>query len=356
MKRGTKDPCLALRLDEERGGSMVETALMAPIFVVLVMWAAFFYDFVQLRIKVLEAARFAAWEFTAYPLSDYDTGSHGARFNDAVPRVRTDVQRLYASLDSSDQAPTAHPRLATRYSFEGVDFENKPVRMLAGDVPGIDPDSDLGMVTGYVFDAVGDALDYVLNRMGYNDRGLVTAQTSARIEHALMPRTFLPEFYGTDLYPTPSYTVTARAAVVADGWTLHDGRTVVQMADSPFQKQVQRAHTLGITDSIPGLSTFFDVVDKVGDYVEDFFNLPNPLNARLAAKRYTQPPGGNTLHLDTDEYQKEFDTLPVREQCQYGGCRPEDSDYGRTLKMRGDYYMGCPEPERMPGQCRWNSL
>ncbi len=340
---------------------MVETALIAPIFVVLVMWAAFFYDFVQLRIKVLEASRFAAWEFTAYPLSDYATGNHGAAYTAAVGHVRTDVTDLYTSLDSADRAPTAHQRLATRYSFEGVTFSNGPVRMLSGNVPDIEPDSDLGDVTSFVLDSVGDALDYVLNRMGYNDRGLVTAEVTARIEHALMPRTFLPEFYSVDMYPTPSYTISARSAVVADGWTLHDGRPIVQEEEYPYEEypffvQVQRGHTLGLTGAVPGLSTFFDLVDQVGDHLEDFFNLPNPLNARLTTKRYELPPGGNTLGLDTDETQKEFDTLPVRENCRFDACPTDESAYGQTLKMRGDYYMGCPVAESMPGQCHWNSL
>lgn len=57
----------------ERGQALVEVALVLPLFVMLLLFAQWIWEIGQIRLKAQEAARYAAWEATAYPLHDYRT-------------------------------------------------------------------------------------------------------------------------------------------------------------------------------------------------------------------------------------------------------------------------------------------
>lgn len=73
----------------ERGQALVELALVLPLFVTLLLFAQWLWEIGQIRLKAQEAARYAAWEATAYPLHDYRTsplvGSLAGPLFEAIP-------------------------------------------------------------------------------------------------------------------------------------------------------------------------------------------------------------------------------------------------------------------------------
>jgi Flp pilus assembly protein TadG len=355
--------------DEERGGSVVETALIVPIFVVLVYWSALFYDIVQLRLKVQEAARFAAWEMTAYELSDYRTQDHQGAFAQAAGSISGRAETLYRSLHSEDEAD-AHPRLMVTYEYQGVNFTNAEVeltaaaaRSLAGVI-----DGDMGEMALQVMDQVDDAFRWVLNQYGFNSRGLVTAEVNATVWPRLMPRTLLQRedggFYRHRIIEATEYNLSARASVVADAWTLHfgestrpTGRTDGDYGDNPFYLQVNRSHMLGLHQIGP-LGRIVDVLHDIQAWVEDLVPLPLFTRAHVASMNYQfgDARDREQFRLDTGpRSQKTFHTNPSREVCQGIICAYNMSEYSRTLQMRGNYYMGCPQAQSAPGECNWNT-
>src|SRR5437868_3212743 len=53
------------RLGADSGTALTELAIIAPMFILIVMWSEFFWNVGLVKLKVEEAARFTTWEMTA---------------------------------------------------------------------------------------------------------------------------------------------------------------------------------------------------------------------------------------------------------------------------------------------------
>ncbi|MBK8479812.1 MAG: pilus assembly protein [Proteobacteria bacterium] len=108
---------------ETSGQALVELAIVLPLFVMLLLFAQWLWELGQIRLKAQEAARYAAWEATAYPLHDYRTapllaGADGLlgmipgipaslpflRFGVMAASVSLEASARYADLDSVPNA------------------------------------------------------------------------------------------------------------------------------------------------------------------------------------------------------------------------------------------------------------
>ncbi|MDF1562964.1 MAG: pilus assembly protein [Deltaproteobacteria bacterium] len=359
--RETIDRARRCGLGDERGQSVVETALVVPVFVTLVFWAAFFFDLVDLRVRLQESARFAAWEATAYPLSDYESSDHDGAWAVARAEIGEAYTDLYADLDSADEQSTK-ARLATDFLVEPASLDNVEVRMAdARGAKDVLPSEELSEVADVLGGMLDSALGQVMDNLAFNRRGLVMAEVEATVHHKLLPRGYHARenggMFSRALYDATSFRMRERAALLADTWALHDGRSVLhEDRDLPFYKQIERGHMLGALSSVPILETLAAVIDAVGDFVEDFFGIPSFTNGRLASQSYEAGNDSDRIRLDTDELQKNFHTLPVLDTCGGGGCPYEASEYARTLQMRSEYYLGCPLPQHTPGKCDWRDV
>ena len=76
----------------QAGNSVVEFAVVAPVLVMMILYATYFHDGLRTKLKVQEAARFGAWEFTSLPMSDFIEGNHEALFTDAQTRIVKDLK------------------------------------------------------------------------------------------------------------------------------------------------------------------------------------------------------------------------------------------------------------------------
>jgi Flp pilus assembly protein TadG len=83
--QGREDPCA--------GQALVEFAIVAPLIVMILLFAIWFYELIHIKLKVQEATRYAAWEATAFPLHDYAEGpdANDQLKEDALTQIRDDT-------------------------------------------------------------------------------------------------------------------------------------------------------------------------------------------------------------------------------------------------------------------------
>ena len=91
------------RFRRRKAQALTEFAIVAPVMVTCLLFAMYFYEIIQIKLKAQEVGRFAAWEYTSYPLHDYDTGKTSGHFNEARSGVDADIGTYYANLRSTDK-------------------------------------------------------------------------------------------------------------------------------------------------------------------------------------------------------------------------------------------------------------
>jgi len=80
-----------------RGTATVELAILLPVFVALILFSLFFLELVRTRLRLLEVGRYAAWNLSAYPITDFQTGRHQEAFSRAAAAVRRAAAACLAS-------------------------------------------------------------------------------------------------------------------------------------------------------------------------------------------------------------------------------------------------------------------
>jgi hypothetical protein len=87
--------------DAQDGSSLTEFAIVAPLFIMLVMWSQFFTDFGIFKLKVQEAARYGLWEMTAQR---------------PMAQVRTEITDRFKDLASPEGINNAQPTDALSFT------------------------------------------------------------------------------------------------------------------------------------------------------------------------------------------------------------------------------------------------
>jgi hypothetical protein len=116
QRRNKSDTRLAMlrrfRADES-GQALTEFVVVVPIMVMILLFSMWLWEIVHIKLKVQEAARYAAWESTSYPLHGYAKGSSPITLRSLLPfstdahflamraRVSTEAMIRYANLDAS---------------------------------------------------------------------------------------------------------------------------------------------------------------------------------------------------------------------------------------------------------------
>lgn len=108
---------------DEQGQALTEFVVVMPVIVILLLFAIWLTELTVIRLKVQEAARFAAWESTTYKLHDYKTGDSatvdlgllefGSYFTDMQVKVSAYTMAQYANLDSSILSDNKHMMMAS---------------------------------------------------------------------------------------------------------------------------------------------------------------------------------------------------------------------------------------------------
>ncbi|NMB73579.1 MAG: pilus assembly protein [Myxococcales bacterium] len=350
-------------LRRSRGAAMVEFAIISTLMVPIIMYAMYFVDLGKVRIKTAEVARYTAWEFTSYPLSNYETGEHEGYFDLALENIRRDVISRYADDLRSDTLDAANRNRFMTGSFsmgEGeVVIENQEANFLPG------PQDNIGStgneMVDKVLEKINQGVNKVLGFMKFNTKGQIRVDVTIHYANEFIPKTFAPEFYSQDLAPEylKDLALKDHLTLVADAWTLLDGEDVYPWGgyqpkdrDALFFKQLNRVTVWGmLVENIPGLDKLDQLLSAIskipifGDLID-----PNPFGTRLAsiASRGDNKNDINKIPIDVDcgegleeSGSKGMHTTPHQDKCQPS----YDSEYVNTYLARGPFYMGCKTPQ-----------
>ncbi|MBS2030874.1 MAG: pilus assembly protein [Deltaproteobacteria bacterium] len=362
------------RLRSQAGQSVAEFAIVAPIMVMIVLYATFFTDAFKVKLKNQEAAIFASWEFASLPLSDYNQNKHDPLYQQAKQRILADVNDKYQFFDSSNPA-SSNPTIQDKtfisvkaFKIADSDFTNDPVPIVstqgAKSVPGI------GGLLGSLGGVANNGINAVVGMWGFDKNGMMTVKTHSTYQNVILPSGFLDtHFHAPMVKQLANFQLDDSASVVMDPWTVNDGRDVDLKTTSedgevmgsiggnthehPFARQVGQMSFLGLRSKIGG------VTSKVSRFAQ-FLGLGDPLANPVVSLNYTHgdinPPGmapsepdtvGATKHgmvsyknvenRDSDHGIKLFHTEPFRDHISYA-----NSLNAQVFAGNGPYYMGCP--------------
>jgi len=332
---------------------VTELALVAPLFVVLLLWGAWVADIGRARIKQQEAARFLTWELAAHPPSDPE--DRRERFRATRERALAETARRYRTLEG--HGPQARSRgLATRASLGAIDVQ--PV--------GLDAAGDIEAPPGAVgaFDEVrrllGRAQRPVLDRFGLElERIGGETELEAVVENRLLPERFLEgSFFSGRFFPERLDRLElapVRMRLEPDTWALASGEDV-NLGDrsSAFFRRVDRIALLGlggelsrkagpagaVLDWFP-IELRAQVVSRgYGEHLADRSMVTSCSKDALA--RSGKWRNGHGTRADRMSKVKCFDTLPIDADVIGSGYRGDPSY--RALESRANAYMGCGEP------------
>lgn len=353
-----------------RGSALVELAIVLPLLVAVLLYSLFFTELIGAKLRLLEASRFAAWELTAHPLSDFGRGAHDRAFELASRKTLSETRERFARIGpATDRADGSFVA-----SFEDFDLrlhQSPPSRA----------DSEVGERVGggvwgaSVLGALSGGLGAVLRTWKFNDEGRVSVETSMRLTNRFLPSSYLDRsrgagFFNVNLFGGRSLSTVplkSRLTLIADSWTLSDGGDAMMRVrragwhrsgshPSGLYLQVSRMTFLGLRNRLehaPALGSIAGFLrglapDPTGTFVVSHNYGPDPGGdwARRCNNLPGYPPGAigglNNLsrfsQLD-DPRPDCFDSAPFRDQSRY-----EDSLYLRIFNARGSWFMGCKNP------------
>lgn len=355
-----------------RGAALVETVLVAPLLVTLLLISMYVTDLLRAKMKLQEAARYAVWEMTSYRLTDYAQQKHANAFDRARTSTLEEANERFTDLDSVDKGARLGMAVHTS-NFElemeqfGVEYGN------AAYAPSVN-EGWAGKVNGLA----GGGLSSALDRYGFNRMGRVQVTARAKIDAAIMPESYLDGdqgWYQTDLGAFQTANLSNRYTMVVDGWDLPDGSDA-QIRES---RAGMRAVSDGATGGAHGLYTQVRRMTYLGDCDEVMsFNwvlsvvlgaipnvMPDECGTHVVSHNYmpaagymgwresndcgfsTYPTdamaGLNNLQATSElDYPRNrcYDTAPFRDTWTYG-----ESGYLKMFRARGSNFMGCEQAQ-----------
>lgn len=344
---------------------------MAPIIVLILWFSIYFWEVIQVRLKMQEAARFATWEFTAYPLHDYEEGT-GSRFDEVENEVTDLTLRIYEDLDSSDIG--THPGApVSRNTFLATGWELERVRIREGTPPDVTGEfwTELGLDLLLTVEAwIESMLTSVTNpyaagpviwttrsiasidrRWGFNQRGWVTTNVQATVHNLMVPRSFR---YVTDLsfeqdrWVRPRLRMRESASLLADSWRLNDGSDVTHgREDGGYYEQVNRIFLLNRSRATAAIAAMQAlraecIIAPMSGLLPVPQQVPNATHPVVVSLNHHVGEDGR-VQLQTDGGRDTFDTTPLTVEHENESDDTTWWPYRETLDNRGEYFMGCEE-------------
>lgn len=357
-------PCLRAvrRVRDDSGQALVEFAIAAPLIVMVLLFAIWFVELIQIKLKVLETARYAAWEATSYPL--HATGEGPSKLSGLASQMRTGVQ-VETTLRYGPQlgkrllsAQGKIPAITLTQSQEELVYGGPIVNLLfgiAGSLYDFFSGRSYTHVNAYaqalvaVGKSQGGAMSERLfgsTEWGFNRGGYTTATVSTVVTNSWLNRGV-----GSMVLPNWGVTLTEKHAVLADTWNLEEGRSIPQDqtaaglkgpgADpsSRFWKQLKLMHLYnsrvrGVAEV--GLRTFKSTMDVVAGMMGH----TSPISweqirqPAVVSRSYTDR-GKGRVWIREDDRSTLYDTTPVV------------GEHQRTLLDRGNFFMGCPKDSQL---------
>lgn len=358
-------------LSWQPGQSLTEFAIMVPIIVLVLWFSIYFSEIIQVRLKLQEAARFAAWEFTAYPMHDYDQGT-GSRFDEVEEEITELTLDIYEDLDSSDQE---HYREGAhdRNTFLATGWEIRRVRIREDEPPDLTGDwmAELGLdilltIEGWIESLFIDEpntyasgpvvwmtrnVSNIDHEWGFNDEGWVHVEVQARVHNLMVPRSFrriTSLEYDSARWVRSSVRLEEHSALLVDSWRLNDGRDVRHGDESGgYFDQVNRIFLLDRGRASAAIAAMEvlraeSIVAPMSGLLPATQRVPDAaIPVVVSLNHHTDQDGRIQLH--TDGGRSTFDTTPLSVE-HIDEDNNETPLYQDTLDNRGEYQFGCEEP------------
>jgi len=373
-----------LRRDSS-GQALVEFAIVSPLIVLIILFSVWFYELVHIKLKVQEAARYAAWEATAYPLHDYEQGPDqlGQLSSDMIQAVQSDTMERYADLDSATQNTDLMTRMfAAQFTRPVVIMTDRQEEA----VPGGPIVNMIFSIAGTLFDFFSAlsyrnvnpvAMDMIAagrdmggartvrmfgsSEWGFNRNGYVCSSVMTFVQNTWFNR-------GVGRFIMPNWGVLIKGqpklggnlydhCVLADSWRLNNGDSVGGSDNvrpgvaegTGYWEQVNRMYFVkrsarGRADywirTYKDLTTMMLQVAGV-TATPPFMGDRDWVQATVVSRAYSgtdaERAGKVTIQQDRGS-PNTYDTAPVGLT---GNAGQELRKYGETLQDRGEYFMGC---------------
>ena len=369
-----------------RGQALTEFVIVLPIIVMMFLFSLWFFELVVVKIKVQEAARYAAFEATSYPLHDYKQGGSAltSLAGTMSQEVSAEATKRYSDLDSSTTTSLPSGMMALSWAppqgmapVVSVWSSSEPLIYDGGGVTG--PLIQFGFqAAGWLVDLISglaytnsntyaQSLIAVGNNMGggrqarmfgasswgFNKSGYVQSMAIVTVGNAWCNQGIQGMLIPADAC---TQTISEKYALLADSWRLHDGADVDNTkTNSGYYKQVERMYFLGGTTkttaqtlftgvTTPLLTTGAEVVAfaplsaLMTQYIGDFFK------PTLVSKSYGSSATSGQIEVSEDDGDDKYDTSPAGSTDGGGDLIKAYKD---TRDARGEYFMGCKEPMKL---------
>lgn len=351
----------------ESGQALVEFALVVPLIVTVFLFAQWGWELVQIKLKVQEAARYSAWEATAYPLHDYDKGKADG-FSAMQTSVMADTMLRFADLNSSTLVPSGTTIWSATWTPPMVLLtDGQEEAIYGGAIPNLIFNIALqigALVAGFLYSSQnpvalaligsskaqgggstpGKAMADLFGptAWGFNKRGYVTSRVATYVQN----NWFNIRLMGKPIFQNPGFLIYEQHGVMADSWRLTDGADVAGSGAPGFSsgtmyKQVERMYLMNGTAR--GVAKGFaagiygGMLASLGQYMTASPpSLGDFVKAAVVMKNYRggQDTSGQ-VQISEDVGNRKYDTAPM------------STAYKETLKDRGDNFMGCKEAEKL---------
>lgn len=337
----------------DEGSAAVELAILTPVILALLAALIFIADLAVARVRQRAAVRFAAWEMTAWDLSDEHERGHEARWRSAQRSAGAATTTTFGG-----EAGLVHGLLA-RGSLGEVKLAPLAVKS--------DQRLKRPPLQGGGFGGLLEPLGTLLQRMAGLQLPLLE-RFGFNVAHAGVVADIGMSVAGTALLPDLPRQVApapARLALAVDTWALHDGGDVpLPGTGTAFGRQVGRIALFGIAEELRGM--------RAGEALSW---IPIELGAPVVSMAYGPPErdsspvscGGKDPLARTGRWENGpnvgterdgmspvrcFDTLPIDANgFGPGGGRAADPVWN-ALKRRGPWHMGCDRPGvSFPASC-----
>jgi len=360
------------RVRGEGGQSLTEFAIIAPVIVGILIFAIFFYEATQIKLKQQEAERYVAWEFTGKLLTDYGNGGNqSSLFTQAKNEIIADTNDRFDNLVSTNKLTNQRQYVMTEWELRDPTVRNNTVPEVPGgfwvnlvfqvfklvytiwdmqtwtSVNPVHYALMAGSNTQPSFAGSGAiAEQFGPSSWKFNKKGFITAKMRWRVAPtAMFTRRFMENRFNKAFRPFGTITLNDRAspdgvALVVDSWNLQDGTSISgrYRADknTAYWKQVDRMAF--VTPASKGIARgFATVITAFASIAAGMcMQIPlttDPMETALAAKAYGSDQHGTgkrSLEGMTDR-PNDFDTAP------YVGA------YEKAYGQRGQYFMGCTQ-------------
>ena len=156
-----------------RGSATVELALLAPLLVVLVLWANYFWEVQRARLKMAEMARFVAFERT---------------MRQDVSAIAAEARQRYQDLDGSTKTGTLGTAYRNGITIQ-VQAQNADAPLEGVDMSKMGAQSGVGGLAAAAIGALGGSPEELVKNMGFDPSvGAVQADVQVRLVNRIIPK------------------------------------------------------------------------------------------------------------------------------------------------------------------------